>query len=175
IAVRIKPGNTAAAMTLLENAWASVSGGKPFIYEFLDSKVAAQYESDQRWRKIVLYSSLLSTLITCIGLFGLASLSVTKRTKEIGVRKVFGASVNQITAMFTLEFTKFISIAVIVALPTAYLVMKHWLAGFAFRTSLSWYFFVLSAATALVIAVVAVFYQALRAALTNPAEALRNE
>ena len=114
-------------------------------------------------------------MITCIGLFGLASLSVTKRTREIGIRKVFGASVRQITAMFTLEFTKYILIAIIIALPSAYLVMKHWLAGFAFRTSLSWYFFVLSAATALVIAVVAVFYQALKAALTNPSDALRNE
>ncbi|MBN1211096.1 MAG: ABC transporter permease [candidate division Zixibacteria bacterium] len=175
IAVRISPDNIPATLSLLENKWSLVSDGKPFIYEFLDDKVTQQYLADQRWRKIVLYSSIMSIMITCFGLFGLASLSVVKRTREIGIRKVFGATVNQITAMFTLDFTKYILIAVAVALPTAYLVMKHWLASFAFRTPLSWYYFVFAALTALAIAVIAVFYQALKAALTNPADCLRGE
>lgn len=175
IAVRVRPDNLPATLSLLEKKWLQVSGGIPFIYEFLDKTVARQYLADQRWRKIVLYSSLISIMITCIGLFGLASLAVVKRTREIGVRKVFGATVNQITTMFTLDFTKYILIAAIIALPSAYLAMKQWLASFAFQTSLSWYYFALSALTALVIAVLAVLYQALKAALTNPADCLRGE
>ena len=119
--------------------------------------------------------AFLAILIACLGLFGLASFTAEQRTKEIGVRKVLGASVGNLLLLMSKEFTKWVLIANLLAWPIAYFVMKNWLQSFAYRTSLAWWIFISTGAVALVIALITVCYQSVKAALTNPVDALKYE
>lgn len=175
IAVRIRGGNIPTTLSLLEQTWSKVSGGMPFDYEFLDQRVAEQYAAEQRWMNIVRYSSIFSLLIAGLGLFGLTSLAVAKRTKEVGIRKVLGASVTRIVRMFASDFFKLILAANAVAWPVAYVVMNRWLHSFTYRASITLSTFILTAILSLGIALLTVSIQAIKAALTNPVESLRYE
>ncbi len=175
IAIRIQSENIPATLSLIENTWTKVSNGLPFSYKFLDDKVAEQYANEQRWRTIVQYSSGLSILVTCLGLFGLTSLAVVKRTREVGIRKVLGASAPNIVSLISREFIILVLFAVVIAGPVAWYIMNRWLENFAYQTAISPWIFLLSGVIALLIALATVSYQAIKAAWTNPIESLRYE
>jgi putative ABC transport system permease protein len=175
IAVRIRGDDIPKTLSLLARTWSRVSGGMPFDYDFLDQRVAEQYAVEQRWMNIVRYSSIFSLLIACLGLFGLTSLAVAKRTKEVGIRKVLGASVSRIVGMFAGSFFKLVLVANLAAWPVAYLMMRRWLQDFAYHAGLTPVTFILAGALSLGIALLAVGLQAVKAALANPVETLRYE
>ena len=127
ILVKIDPANTTEALALIEKTWKEVRPGQPYNYVFTDEDIASQYASEQRWQSIVTYSALLAILIACMGLFGLALLTVTRRTKEIGIRKVMGASVGSITRLVSREFAILVGLASLLAAPLAYFGMSKWL------------------------------------------------
>jgi putative ABC transport system permease protein len=148
---------------------------RAFEYSFLDQDFEALYRSEERMQAIFSYFAFLAILIACLGLFGLASFMIQQRTKEIGVRKVLGASVTGIVGLLSKEFVKLVLAANLIAWPLAYFVMKRWLQDFAYRVDINVTTFVLAAVLALVIALLTVSYQAIKAALANPVEALRYE
>jgi putative ABC transport system permease protein len=173
--VKTKPENISEILGLLKDKWRQIVPDQPFEYFFLDQKFAQFYHSEERWSRIVTYSSILAISIACFGLFGLSALIMTKRTKEIGIRKVVGASVRSIIFMLSSEFTKWIILANIIAWPTAYYVMDLWLQNFAYKIEISWWTFVLASCFGLFIALGVVSYQAIKTAMTNPVESLRYE
>jgi putative ABC transport system permease protein len=175
ILVRIRPDDLPATVALLERTWNTASPGQAFSYSFLDEAVDSQYRQEERLGQMVGIASMLSILIACLGVFGLAALSVARRTKEIGVRKVMGASIPQIVVLLSRDFTVLILIAFALAVPATYLFMDPWLADFAYRVGIGPVPFLLSGMAALVIAWLTVGYQSIRAALANPVKALRYE
>ncbi len=175
IAVRVKSSDVAGTITLLEETWKETAGGLPFSYSFLDDQVADQYAAEKRWEHIVKYASAFSLLVACLGLFGVASLAVARRQKEIGIRKVVGATVSNIVTLLLKEFAFLVAISAAIASPIAYLVMSRWLENFAYRTEMTLTVFILAGLAALIIAVLTVSYQAIKAALSNPVETLRYE
>ena len=146
-----------------------------FEYSFLDEKNAAEYIQEKRWQKVINFASLLAFILCSLGLFGLAHLSTHQRVKEIGVRKVLGASVSQIVSLFANSFLKLVIIAIVIAIPVAWLVINKWLENFAYRIELATWMFVLASFIALLIAFVTVSMQAVKAAMANPVESLRAE
>ncbi len=175
LSVRISPQNIPETLGFLSEKWRQHNPLRPFQYSFLDDSFDAQYRADERLSKIFSYFSILAILIACLGLFGLASYTAEQRTKEIGIRKVLGASISGIMKLLTEEFSKWILFANIIAWPVAYFAMSKWLQGFAYRTSIEFITFLLSAAIALIIALLTVSYQALKAAKANPVKSLRYE
>ncbi len=164
-----------AALSTIENEWKKVYGAVPFKYTFYDDTIKKFYESEQRTRKLVSAATAIAILISCLGLFGLATLTAFSRTKEIGVRKVLGASVFNITRLLSLEFLSLVLISVLIASPIAWWMMNKWLQDFVFRIDIEWWMFVIAALAASVIALLTVSYQAIRAAVANPVKALRSE
>jgi putative ABC transport system permease protein len=175
IAVRIDSRDVEGTMARLEETWKQTADGLPFTYTFLDDAVAEQYAAERRWERIVTCASGISLLVACLGLFGVASLAVARREKEIGIRKVVGATVSNIVTLFLREFALLVVLASIIASPIAYLVMNRWLENFAYRTNIGAVVFILATVLALFIAMITVICQVLRAALANPVEALRYE
>ena len=141
----------------------------------MPSGVTRQYRSEQRISKIVTTFTILALFIACLGLFGLAAFTAEQRTKEIGVRKVLGASVGGIVVLLSKDFVKLVGLAFVLAAPVAYLVMGRWLEDFAYRIEISWPIFLMAGLAAFVVALVTVSYQSIRAAMTDPVEALRYE
>jgi putative ABC transport system permease protein len=175
IAVRVSSEDMQGALSLLQETWKQTAGGLPFSYAFLDDEVAEQYAAERRWERIVLYAAGFSLAVACLGLFGVASLAVVRRRKEIGIRKVVGATVSNIVTLFLKEFSFLVLISALIASPIAFLVMSRWLESFAYRTDITLTVFILAGLVALIVAVLTVSYQAIRAALTNPVETLRYE
>jgi putative ABC transport system permease protein len=175
IAVRLAGGNLPETLTALKEAWAEVAPDTPFTFSFLDDAIAGQYRQEQRLSEIVTLGSLLAILIAGLGLFGLAAMSVVRRSKEIGLRKVLGSNVSGIVTLFTREFATLVGVAFVLAAPLAWLGMRSWLNGFAFRTQLGAGPFLLAGVIALAVMLVAVSFQSLRAAYANPVDALRDE
>ena len=149
--------------------------GYPFTYEFLDDAFDNMYREEQRIGKIAISFSVLAIFIACLGLFGLATYMPEQRTKEIGVRKVLGASVTGIVALLSKDFLKLVGISILIASPAAWWIMNKWLQDFAYRTNISWTVFVITTITALVIALITISFQAIRAAIVNPVKSLRTE
>ncbi len=173
--VRIDPLDQERAISLLRDTWNRLRPDAPFQYSILEEDIAALYQDEQRWGKIVGYSALLAILIACLGLFGSAALSIARRTKEIGIRKVVGASVGQIVGLICKEFIVLVLIANVIAWPVAWYAMSRWLENFAYRIDLGLGTFILAGLLALVIALATVSVQAVKAATANPVEALRYE
>jgi putative ABC transport system permease protein len=173
--VKLEAGKMPKALTGIENTWKRLFPDTPFEYHFLDEAYDKLYRSEQRMGTLFNYFTILAVLISCLGLLGLASFMAEKRTKEIGIRKILGASITGIVILLNRQFTKWVLIANIIAWPIAYYVMSRWLQGFAYRIKLDIWTFVLAAATALAIAAVTVSYQSIKAALTDPADSLRYE
>ncbi len=174
--VKYRPENVAEMLSFLKTKWDKFVGTHiPFRYEFMDENIQNWYMTEQRIGKIFRYFTVLTILIACLGLFGLASFMAERRTKEIGIRKVLGAKVSGIVLLLTKEFAKWVVVANVIAWPAAYFVSKRWLQGFAYRIDLGWEIFVISAVVAFVIAVGTVSYQAIKAATSNPVKALRYE
>lgn len=175
LSIRMKPGDLSANIEVLKKAWAAVSPRQDFEFRFLDETIAAQYRQEKRTDVIIKLASGLSIFIACMGLFGLATLAVMRRTREIGIRKVLGASVVSLVGSLSGDFLRLVIVASLIALPISWWAMSRWLGDFAYRTSISWWLFPLSAFTALMIALVTVGFQSVRAALNNPVESLRTE
>ncbi|MFT3824200.1 MAG: ABC transporter permease [Chitinophagaceae bacterium] len=158
-----------------EKVWNKLNASIPFMYSFLDKDFQRNYEKDQRASAIVGYFTLIAILIACLGLFGLSAFSAEQRIKEIGVRKVLGASVADVTALLSRDFVKLVMVAIVIASPLAWYGMNRWLEHFAYRITISWWMFVVAALLAVLIALVTVSFQAIKAAVTNPVKSLRSE
>jgi putative ABC transport system permease protein len=175
MSVKINGGNTAAALDFIKTTWKSVEPEIPFEYQFLDDHFNEVYQVDDQVSKIVGILAGLIIVISCLGLFGLASYSAEKRIKEIGVRKVLGASVQNITLLLSKNFLKLVVLANIIAWPIAWFVMYKWLQDFAYRINIQWWIFVLAGIISILIAFFTVSFQSIKAALTNPVKSLRSE
>ena len=175
IFIRIKPDNVSTTLDLLRDKWKDIAPDCPFEFYFLDEYIDNQYRAEQQWGDIINYSSIFAVFIACFGLFALASLAVSRRTKEIGIRKVLGASLYSISSLISKEFIYLVIIANVIAWPIAWYAMNKWLENFAYRIDLSWWIFVLAGLLALVIALVTVSFQAVKAARANPVDSLRYE
>jgi putative ABC transport system permease protein len=175
INVKIKPGNVHASVELLKRTWDKISPGHPFVFSFLDQDIQEQYQDIGLWGRIVSYASLLTILIACLGLFGLSVLSVSRRKREIGIRKVLGASTANITIMLYKDFGFLVVLANVVSWPIAFLAIRRWLQGFAYRVDLDIFKFFLAALIALFIALFSVSLQSIKAARTEPVESIRYE
>jgi len=173
--VKIQPENLSETLATIKESWLEVTPEYPFEFRFLDESIDALYKNDQKVGKLINIATVLALFIACLGLFGMASFSAEQRTKEIGIRKVFGASIPSIFFLLSKQFSKWVVAANVVAWPVAYFVMSKWLSGFAFRTSLNILYFVFAGAVALMIAMITVSYQTLKAALANPIHSLRHE
>lgn len=175
ILLRLKGDNITSTMKFIEGKWEKINSGQPFIYEFLDQSYDNLYKSQERTGTVVLLFCVVAVMIACIGLFGLVSLLAQTRRKEIGIRKVLGASVPSSFLTMTREYLVIILAANIMAIPAAYYVMHCWLQDFVYRINISWWIFAAAGGIALAISLVTVSFQAIRAATANPVEALRYE
>lgn len=174
ILVKVKPGAVSETIERVEATWADVLPGKPFTYSFLDEDVASQYQTEEQWQSIVTLSALFAILIASLGLFGLATLTVTKRTREIGIRKVLGANVRRLVMLIASDFIKLVAVASFLAAPIAYWGMRQWLQNFAYAIDISIWPFVLAPLAAMAIAMLTISSRAAQAALINPVRALKN-
>ena len=175
ILVRMSGNNLSETISLLEGSFKDVIQNKPFEYNFLDQEFQEQYEADQKRGQVFAIFSVLTIAIACLGLFGLASFTAESRRKEIGVRKVIGASIGRIILMMSVDFLKLVALSIIVAFPVAYYFMNRWLNEFAFRIDIEPLSFVLSALLMALIAFGTVFYHSLKSAISNPATSLRED
>ena len=175
VSIRLAPDNITHTMELLKKKWGELDPNRPFNYYFLDDAYDSQYRREERLKNITFYFSFLAIFIGCLGLFGMASFTAEQRTKEIGIRKVLGASVPGLVRLLAKEFMVLVVVANLIAWPVAYWAMNRWLQGFAYRTGINPLIFMISAVLALSIALFTVSYQAIRIALSNPVDALRYE
>lgn len=173
--VRFNSASVTSTMQQLEGAYAKVSPDSSFDYTFLDKNMEQLYEQDRKTAKVGLLFCLLAIFVACLGLFGLAAFTAEQRKKEIGVRKVLGASVLGITKMLSADFLKLIVVSIIVAFPVAYFIMQKWLETFAFRVSIGWLVFFVAGMCAVIIALITVSFQAIKAAAANPVKSLKAE
>ena len=164
-----------AILSQVEDAWKSVVPMRPFNPIFLDEQYEAAYRAERRVGALISFFSGFAILVACLGLIGLATFTATQRTKEIGIRKVLGASVAGILNLLVRDFVKLVALAILIASPVAFYFMKNWLNGFAYRIELQWWMFALAGAAAVAIAFLAVGFQSVKAALTNPVKNLRSE
>ena len=160
---------------MLKNLWEKTNPAQEFEYSFLDEALSAQYQNELRSKSIVNIASMLSLFIACMGLFGLATLTVARRTSEIGIRKVMGADVLDIVGMISKDFIKLVLIAILFAFPIAWWAMHEWLQGFAYHVGVSWWIFVLAGSIVVVITLITVSFQSIRASMANPVKSLRTE
>ena len=175
IMIKTQPGKTVEALKSLETATAEINPDYPLDYQFMDQEYAKLYESEAIISKISNVFAALAVIISCLGLLGLAMFSAEQKVKEIGIRKVLGASVNQIISLFSREFIQLVLLSFIIASPLAWYLMKEWLNGFAYSIPLAWWFFALTGLAALGIAMLTVSVQTLKAATSNPVKSLRTE
>jgi putative ABC transport system permease protein len=173
--IRLQAGDIPAAIDYVKTTWQRVIPAYPFDYKFVDQDIDRMYKGWEDMGKLLNYFTILAILIASLGLFGLASFTAEQRTKEIGVRKVLGASVRQVVLLISKEFTKWVLVANLIAWPISYYVMNNWLQGFDYRISMSWWIFISSGLLALFIALLTVSFQSIKAALANPVDALKYE
>lgn len=174
-AYRFNTTNVSGLISTIENKYKTAAPGKPFNYKFLDEAFEDMYRQERRVGTVALAFALLAIIIACLGLFGLATYIAEQRTKEIGIRKVLGASVTNIVKMLSKDFVKLVMLAFVIATPIAWWFMNQWLQDFAFRINLSWLIFVATGAVALVVALITLSFQAIRAAVANPVDSLKTE
>ena len=175
IMVKIKTADVHGLITDIKKQWDSYNTGLPFSYSFLDDQFAQLYSSEEHVGAIFTTFSVIAVIIACLGLFGLAAFMIRQRVKEIGIRKVLGASPQTITLMLSKEFLLLVVIASFIAFPITWYAMDKWLQSFAYRVNIQWWVFVLAALIAVVIAFVTISFQAIKAALANPVKSLRSE
>jgi putative ABC transport system permease protein len=175
IAFRLNGENIAATVKNIEALWKKMAPSEPFTYSFLNEDFNRMYESEQRSGKIFISFAILAILIACLGLFGLATYAAEQRTKEIGIRKVLGATVGSIANMLSRDFLKLVIIAALLAFPLAWWAMHTWLQNFAYRIDISWWVFVIAGMIAILIALFTISFKAIKAALANPVKSLRTE
>ena len=175
IAVSIKGNDAQATLTRLRKTWDQVAPQRPFMYHFLDESFSAQYEADQHFGQLFTFFSYLAICIACLGLFGLSTFMAQQRVKEIGVRKVLGSSISGIVMLLSKDFIKLILIAIVIATPLCLWAMNLWLQGFAYRITIGPLVFVEAGMISLIIALLTMAWQSVKAATSNPVNSLRNE
>jgi len=173
--VRINTDSYQTLLADLKNRWTSTISNEPFTYSFVDQEIENLYEEERRLGKISTVFTILAILISCLGLFGLVSYVAEQKKKEIGIRKVLGASINSVLELLTKDFIKLVGIAFLIASPVAYYFMQKWLEGFTYRIEIQWWVFVLAGSFALLITVLTVGFQSLKSATANPVKSLRTE
>jgi ABC-type antimicrobial peptide transport system permease subunit len=176
ITIRIKPGMPVRnALSRIEPVFRKFNPGGPFEYKFIDEQYAEKFANEERIGNLATFFAILAVFISCLGLFGLASFVAEQRTKEIGVRKVLGASVINLWGMLSKDFFTLVVISCLIAVPIAWYFLHQWLQGYEYRTPVSWWIFIAAAGGALLITVLTVSFQAIKAALANPIRSLRTE
>jgi putative ABC transport system permease protein len=175
ISVKVDPKNVAATITAIKAKYNIFFPGNLFDYYFLDEKFNQQYSNDQLFGKVFAIFAGFAIFIACLGLLGLSLFATTQRTKEIGVRKVLGASVSNIVVLLSKDFIKLIIVAFVIASPVAWWIMNNWLQDFAYRINISWWIFFAAGLIAIIIALVTISFQAIKAAIANPVKSLRAE
>jgi putative ABC transport system permease protein len=175
IVAKMKSKDLSTTISAVKNKWKSYSATEPFDYNFLDAAFDAQYRSEQRLGSIFSIFATLSIFIACLGLFGLSVFLAEQRTREIGVRKVLGASVQNVVVLLSKDFLKLTFIAIIIAFPIAWYFMNKWLEDFAYRINITWQIFLLAGLSTLVLTLITISFQAIRAAVANPVKSLRTE
>ncbi len=175
LVVSVDPQRTKTLLSGFESRWKNFAPSVPFEYSFLDKKFEAMYSSEMRMGTVFGIFTSLSIFVACLGLFGLSVYTADRRKKEIGVRKVLGASVQSVVTLFSKEFIKLVFIAAIIAFPIAWWAMHKWLQDFVYRINIEWWVFALAMMLALIIAICTISAQAIRAAIANPVNSLRSE
>jgi ABC-type antimicrobial peptide transport system permease subunit len=173
--VRIEAGSERKVINNLTSFYKKINPGYALNLQFLDETFRAQYLTEERTLTLAKYFAWLTILISCLGLFGLAAFDTERRTKEIGIRKVLGANTKSLIALLSKDFLKLVVIAIILASPVAYYLMNKWLQDFAYKVDISWWIFIVAGALALLIALLTVSFQAIKAAIANPVKSLRTE
>lgn len=173
--VKIKPGDPSGKLAAIQTVWKKIAPDYPLKYSFLDEDLDHFYKSEDRWSNIVGWAGGISIFLACLGLLGLAALAVVNRTKEIGIRKVLGASLSTIIRLLSKDFLKLVLIAFVIAIPVAWWLMSKWLMDYAYRINIQWWVFAITAMMVIVIALITVSFHAIRAALSNPVKSLRTE
>lgn len=175
MAIKLKAGDLSNSLTEIEEVWKKMVPEQPFTYSFMEESFNNTYRAEQRLGHIFIVFTILSIFIACLGLFGLAAFNAEKRTKEIGVRKVLGASVSQISYRLTVDFLKLVGVAIFISLPIGWYAMNKWLEDFSYRIEISWWVLALAGFLAIAIAILTVSYQSIKAAIVNPVKSLRTE
>jgi putative ABC transport system permease protein len=173
--IKIDKQRQKQALAIIEKTYKLAIPGSEYAYTFWEELNAKEYKQENRWQQIINAATLLSVLICCLGLFGLTHLATRMRIKEIGIRKVLGASVSSIASLISVDFIKLVSISVIAASPIAWYFMNRWLQDFAYRINISWWMFLLAGVAAIFIALLTIIFQAIKAATVNPVKSLRTE
>ncbi len=175
--IRLHPGNVQQNLESIREKWQEIEANMPFDYYFLEEDFNSQYKAEQRIGEIFIYFTIIAIFIACLGLFGLASYNAEQKRKEIGIRKALGSSVQRIVFMLSKQYTKWVVVANIIAWPLAWYFMSDWLGNFAYSINIIeyWWIFIMSALVAIIIAVLTVTYQAIKAAFANPVEAMKYE
>jgi putative ABC transport system permease protein len=173
--IRLAAGDIRSEINFVEETWNSIIRNYPFEHSFVDQEIEDMYSNWDRVSSLLKYFAVLAIAIACLGLFGLASFMAEQRTKEIGVRKVLGASTGSLMLLMSKDFTKWVLLANVIAWPVSYYAMDKWLEDFAYRIDIGIETFVLSAVFALLIALLTVMYQSVRAATANPVESIKYE
>jgi putative ABC transport system permease protein len=173
--IKIKPNTETSSLKQIKRVFSLLFPINPYSYAFKDQENLKNYEAEGKWKQILLLGAALTIFISCIGLFGLSVSSAEKRTKEIGIRKVLGASVEGVVAILSKDFLKLVCIALIIAIPAAWLATNKWLQNYPYRIALSWWLFVAAALLVIMIALITVSFQAVKAAVANPVKSLRTE
>jgi len=175
LSIKITGNNINSSINTIQEAWLKLQPENPFEYTFLDERFQKLYNSEQQQGSLFTIFSFIAIFIACLGLFGLSAFTITQRVKEIGVRKVLGASIPQIVTELSKDFLKLVLIASVIALPIAWYAMSKWLLDFAFRISIQWWVFLMAGVIAVVIAFVTISFQSIKAAMANPVKSLRSE
>jgi len=173
--IKIKPNAQTASLKLIQKTFKKLYPMSPYSYVFKDEQNLKEYEAVAKWKQILLFGAILTIFISCIGLFGLSVLSAEKRTKELGIRKVLGASVSNVVSILSADFLKLVLIALVIAIPLSWLAANKWLENYPYRISLSWWLFATGSILVIFIALATVSFQAIKAALQNPVKSLRME
>ena len=173
--LKIKTADVTSLLTQIEKEWKTLAVGLPFQFSFMDDDFDKLYAGERRIGTLFTVFASLSIIISCLGLFGLANYMAEQRTKEIGIRKVLGASVSGIASLLSRDFLRLVLLSIVFASPVAYYVMREWLQGFAYHIDIKWWVFIASGLIAILIAVFTVSFQAVKAARANPVNSLRSE
>lgn len=174
-AIKIKPGSETRSLNHIQTVFKKIFPLSPYDYKFKDQENLKNYEAEAKWKQMMMFGALLTIVISCIGLFGLSVLSAEKRTKEIGIRKVLGASVASVVNILSVDFLKLVAISMLIAMPVAWLIANKWLQNYPYRIELSWWMFAAAGVLVLLVALTTVIFQAIKAAIANPVKSLRTE
>lgn len=173
--IKIKPNSAGVSLEHIRQTFQQIFPLSPFSYNFKDEENRRSYEAEEKWKQILLFGAVLTIFISCIGLFGLSVLSAEKRTKEIGIRKVLGASVKNIVTILSTDFIKLVMISLVIAIPIAWYVSNKWLENYPYRVNVNWEMFVIAIGLVVLIALFTISFQAIRAAIQNPVKSLKTE